>query len=139
MSGAMESISGCQYIPIQSSASRWTNGLHVCSPQLSRANPLEEHKHLLTQRLEQRTKKRQPLGRKLREVLVIVLQDYPEIELSHLSRQCLGGRIAAKATLINKVQAWNLERNERHAKAYWQFTTDDARVKLRRLYPIISK
>src|SRR5437667_660212 len=60
-------------------------------------------------------------------------------ELSHLSRQCLGGRIAAKATLINKVQAWNLERNERHAKAYWQFTTDDARVKLRRLYPIISK
>ena len=61
------------------------------------------------------------------------------IELSHLSRQCLGGRIAAKATLINKVQAWNLERNERHAKAYWQFTTDDARVKLRRLYPIISK
>ncbi len=61
-----------------------------------------------------------------------------EIELSHLSRQCLRGRIAATATLINKVQAWNLQRNERHAKAHWQFTTDDARVKLRRLYPIIS-
>ena len=61
-----------------------------------------------------------------------------EIELSHLSRQCLGGRIAAKATLSNKIQAWNLQRNERHAKAHWQFTTDDARVKLRRLYPIIS-
>ena len=61
-----------------------------------------------------------------------------EIELRHLSRQCLGSRIAAKATLINKVQAWNLQRNERHAKAHWQFTTDDARVKLRRLYPIIS-
>jgi hypothetical protein len=76
MSGAMESLSGCQYIPIQSSASRWTNGWHVCSPQLSKANPLEEHKHLLTQRLEQSTKKRRPLGRKLREVLVIVLQDY---------------------------------------------------------------
>jgi hypothetical protein len=43
---------------------------------LSKANPLEEHKHLLTQRLEQRTKKRRPLCRKLREVLVIVLQDY---------------------------------------------------------------
>jgi transposase len=61
-----------------------------------------------------------------------------EIELSHLSRQCLGGRIAAKATLINKVQTWNTKRNEKHAKAHWQFTTDDARVKLRRLYPIIS-
>ena len=62
-----------------------------------------------------------------------------EIELRHLSRQYLGGRIAAKATLITKVQAWNLERNERHAKAHWQFTTEDARVKLHRLYPIISK
>jgi hypothetical protein len=61
-----------------------------------------------------------------------------EIELSHLSRQCLGGRIAAKATLIKKVQAWNTQRNEKHAKADWQFTTDDARVKLRRLYPIVS-
>jgi DDE superfamily endonuclease len=60
------------------------------------------------------------------------------IELSHLSRQGLGGRIAAKATLINKVQAWNTQRNEKHAKAHWQFTTDDARVKLRRLYPIVS-
>lgn len=61
-----------------------------------------------------------------------------EIELSHLRRQCLGGRIAAKTTLINKVQAWNTKRDEKHAKAHWQFTTDDARVKLRRLYPIIS-
>jgi hypothetical protein len=61
-----------------------------------------------------------------------------EIELSHLSRQCLGGCIAAKATLLNKVQAWNAQRNEKHAKAHWQFTTDDARVKLRRLYPIVS-
>ncbi|MCI0560776.1 MAG: IS630 family transposase [Nitrososphaera sp.] len=61
-----------------------------------------------------------------------------EIELSHLSRQCLGGRIAAKTTLINKVQAWNTQRNAKHAKAQWQFTTDDARVKLSRLYPIVS-
>lgn len=61
-----------------------------------------------------------------------------EIELSHLSRQCLGGRIADKETLINKVHVWNKKRNESHAKAHWQFTTEDARVKLRRLYPIIS-
>jgi len=61
-----------------------------------------------------------------------------EIELSHLSRQCLGGRIATQATFSNKVRAWNTKRNEKHAKAHWQFTTDDARVKLRRLYPIVS-
>ena len=62
-----------------------------------------------------------------------------ESDLSHLSRQCLRGRIAAKATLIKKVQAWNRARNERHTKVHWQFTTDNARVKLRRLYPILSK
>jgi transposase len=61
-----------------------------------------------------------------------------EIELSHLSRQCLGERIAAKDTLINKVHTWNTKRNANKAKAHWQFTTEDARVKLRRLYPIIS-
>ena len=59
-----------------------------------------------------------------------------EIELSHLSRQCLGGRIATQVTLSKKVRAWNTERNEKHTKAHWQFTTDDARVKLRRLYPL---
>jgi hypothetical protein len=61
-----------------------------------------------------------------------------EIELSHLSRQCLAGRIGEKERLINKVHAWNMQRNARKAKAHWQFTTADARVKLRRLYPIIS-
>jgi hypothetical protein len=58
--------------------------------------------------------------------------------ISGISKHALRGRIAAKATLIKKVQAWNIQRNERHAKAYWQFTTDDARVKLRKLYPIVS-
>ena len=43
-----------------------------------------------------------------------------------------------KETLINKVHTWNIKRNESNAKAHWQFTTADARVKLRRLYPIIS-
>jgi hypothetical protein len=61
-----------------------------------------------------------------------------EIELSHLSRQCLGDRIADKTTLINKVHAWNKKRNASNAKAHWQFTTEDARVKLSRLYPIVS-
>ncbi len=61
-----------------------------------------------------------------------------EIELSHLSRQCLADRIESKAVLITEVHAWNKERNDSHAKAHWQFTTEDARVKLRRLYPTIS-
>jgi hypothetical protein len=61
-----------------------------------------------------------------------------EIARSHLSRQCLGGRIATQVTLRPKVRAWNTKRNEKHAKAHWQLTPDDARVKLRRLYPIVS-
>jgi DDE superfamily endonuclease len=60
-----------------------------------------------------------------------------EIELSHLSRQCLAGRIEAKETLRHEVQAWNTKRNDSNAKAHWQFTTEDARVKLSRLYPTI--
>jgi len=61
-----------------------------------------------------------------------------EIKLSHLSRQCLGARRADKDTLLNKVHAWNTKRNASNANAHWQLTTEDARVQLRRLYPIIS-
>ena len=61
-----------------------------------------------------------------------------EIELSHLSRQCLAGRIEDKTTLLKEVHAWNTKRNASNAKAHWQFTTEDVRVKLRRLYQIIS-
>ena len=61
-----------------------------------------------------------------------------EIELSHLSRQCLAQRIAEKDTAITQVQAWTQRRNAKQAKANWQFTTADARVKLHKLYPIIS-
>jgi len=61
-----------------------------------------------------------------------------EIELSHLSRQCLAGRIEDKETLLKEVHAWNTKRNASNAKAHWQFTTEDARVKLSRLYPTLS-
>jgi hypothetical protein len=61
-----------------------------------------------------------------------------EIELSHLSRQCLADRIEDKTRLIHEVQAWNKKCNDRQAKVYWQFTTADARVKLIRLYPTLS-
>ena len=60
-----------------------------------------------------------------------------ETELSVLSSQCLNRRIADKQTLIDEAAEWELHRNKHHAKADWQFTTDDARVKLKRLYPSI--
>jgi DDE superfamily endonuclease len=63
--------------------------------------------------------------------------DMAESELSVLSGQCLDRRIADKETLIEEVDAWQDSRNKNHAKADWQFTTADARVKLKRLYPTI--
>ena len=58
-----------------------------------------------------------------------------EIELSILSRQCLSRRIADKEFLIKEVDAWQTERNHSGATIDWQFTTKDARIKLKRLYP----
>ena len=61
--------------------------------------------------------------------------DMAESELSVLSSQCLDRRIPDKDTLIKQVNTWRNERNTKNAKADWQFTTADARVKLKRLYP----
>jgi len=61
--------------------------------------------------------------------------DRAESELSVLSRQCLDRRIPDKQTLTEEVAAWQNSRNKKNAKADWQFTTADARVKLKRLYP----
>jgi hypothetical protein len=58
-----------------------------------------------------------------------------EIELGVLSRQCMSDRIGEKTELIEKVDAWEQARNGATATIEWQFTTDDARIKLRRLYP----
>lgn len=58
-----------------------------------------------------------------------------EIELSVLHRQCLSRRIAEATVLEAEVSAWEQERNESVATVNWQFTTVDARIKLRRLYP----
>jgi hypothetical protein len=63
--------------------------------------------------------------------------DLAESELSVLSSQCLDRRIPDKQTLIEEVHAWEANRNKRHTKTDWQFTTADARVKLKRLYPTI--
>ncbi len=58
-----------------------------------------------------------------------------EIELSILSRQCLSRRIADKQFLAQEVKAWRIERNHSGSTIDWQFTTKDARIKLKRLYP----
>lgn len=58
-----------------------------------------------------------------------------EIELSVLARQCLDRRIPDPATLAREVSAWEAKRNAAGVKADWQFTTADARVKLKKLYP----
>lgn len=58
-----------------------------------------------------------------------------ESELAILSRQCLARRIPDTATLTLEVDAWRTRRNTHNAKAAWHFTTADARVKLKSLYP----
>lgn len=58
-----------------------------------------------------------------------------EIELGVLNRQCMDERIGEKTQLVQEVSAWEDRRNGETAKIDWQFTTDDARIKLRRLYP----
>lgn len=58
-----------------------------------------------------------------------------EIEFSVLNSQCLNRRIADQEFLSQEVRAWNIERNQKAKIVDWQFTTADARIKLRRLYP----
>ena len=60
-----------------------------------------------------------------------------EIEFSHLSRQCLDRRIESKEILKNETTAWVNERNNRKSTMNWRFTVEDARIKLKRLYPSI--
>jgi hypothetical protein len=62
--------------------------------------------------------------------------DMAECEISVLSSQCLDRCIPDKQNLIEEVDAWEANRNKHHTKADWQFTTADARVKLKRLYPL---
>ena len=61
-----------------------------------------------------------------------------EVELSVLQRQCLSRRIEDAANLEREVLAWQAARNASGAKIVWQFTTADARIKLRRLYPTLK-
>jgi transposase len=58
-----------------------------------------------------------------------------EIELSVLHRQCLDRRLEDAAAVEREIAAWQIERNAVCKKVHWQFTTAEARIKLRRLYP----
>ncbi len=58
-----------------------------------------------------------------------------ETELSVLSRQCLDRRLESKALMTREVAAWEKQRNQACTKIDWRFTTADARIKLKRLYP----
>lgn len=58
-----------------------------------------------------------------------------EIELSVMARQCLGRRIPSMEELSSELTAWECARNQSQKGVDWQFTTNDARIKLKRLYP----
>ncbi len=60
-----------------------------------------------------------------------------EIELSVLAKQCLGEHVSTLERLRSDVQAWEKARNDSKNTVNWRFTTDDARVKLKRLYPSV--
>jgi hypothetical protein len=62
-----------------------------------------------------------------------------EIELSVLNRQCLDRRISDKEILSTEVSAWESSRNDVKVQIDWQFKTEDARIKLKRLYPILRQ
>ena len=60
-----------------------------------------------------------------------------EISISILARQCINRRIPNLTMLNNEINAWCVYQNSIHSPINWQFTTNDARIKLRRLYPLI--
>ena len=63
--------------------------------------------------------------------------DLAESEIGVLTSQCLDRRIADKQTLVEEIAAWEHDRNANHAKASWHFSTPNARIKLKHLYPAI--
>lgn len=60
-----------------------------------------------------------------------------EIELNAMTSQCLGRRIPSIKALATELDAWNIARNNSCSTVNWQFYTDDARIKLHKLYPVL--
>jgi hypothetical protein len=61
--------------------------------------------------------------------------DLAESELGVLASQCLDRRIPDKQTLVEEIAAWEQDRNANHSRANWQFSTQNACIKLKHLYP----
>lgn len=61
-----------------------------------------------------------------------------EVELAVMEKQSIGGRVPDTMALTGRVKSWEQDRNTAKVKVNWQFTTADARIKLRRLYPQIQ-
>ena len=61
-----------------------------------------------------------------------------EPELSVMTRQCVSDRVSSQEEAERRITAWQVERNKRQTGIDWQFSTDDARMKLKRLYPKIE-
>ena len=61
-----------------------------------------------------------------------------EIELGTLARQCLNRRIRDISEMRREVDVWQRDRNNLNAKINWRFTANDARIKLKRLYPTLD-
>ena len=64
--------------------------------------------------------------------------DMAEIEIGVLSRQCLNRRIPDQKTLRSEIEKWETKRNQENVRVNWRFTTEDARIKLKSLYPSIQ-
>ena len=62
-----------------------------------------------------------------------------EIELSVLARQCLGERMPSIQVVHEQGAAWQQHRNRASGTINWRFTTQDARIKLKRLYPSLEE
>jgi hypothetical protein len=61
-----------------------------------------------------------------------------EIEIGVMTRQCIDRRIESQETLRNEIDAWQNQRNKEKVQVNWRFTTEDARIKLKSLYPSIQ-
>lgn len=61
-----------------------------------------------------------------------------EIEIGVMTRQCLDRRIEDQPTLRTEIEAWQKHRNAEEIRVNWRFTTDDARIKLKSLYPSLQ-
>jgi len=62
-----------------------------------------------------------------------------EMTLSIRARQCVSRRRASKEEAKKQIMTWQQERNQAHMTMNWRFTAEDARIKLKRFYPVIEQ